>query len=410
MRVIGLWRSLGVCGLALCLLIGCQPGESAAPQVEQLSVPVDSGSGQPRLHVDESGTLWMSWVEPVDSIRHALRYATFDGTAWSEPETAARGADWFVNWADVPSLRPLPDGRLAAHYLQLEGSGSIIYAYDVRITQTDEDGTWQDAITPHRDGTPTEHGFVSLLPWEGDLLAVWLDGRKMASSGDGHGGDAMTLRSALVSPSNTVTQSTQLDGRTCECCPTSAVRTSNGALVAYRDRSENEIRNIRLIRFDGEAWSEPYLLHDDGWQINGCPVNGPALAADGDRVAAAWFTAPNGQPRVNVAFSSDGGQQFDEPITVDRKGASGRVDVVLLEDSSALVSWMGNDADGSAVRVRHVQQDGTMAEAVSLASVESGRSTGIPRIARSGDRLYVAWIDATADRVRAAATDVSALR
>jgi hypothetical protein len=132
----------------------------------------------------------------------------------------------------------------------------------------------------------------------------------------------MTLRSALIAPDGQVSHPFEIDDRVCECCPTAAVRTADGVLVAYRDRSENEVRNIGLTRFDGDEWSDPYLLHDDGWQINGCPVNGPALAADGNRVAAAWFTAPNSRPRVQVAFSDDGGRQFGEPLVVDADGVA----------------------------------------------------------------------------------------
>lgn len=396
--------------LGLCLLIGCQPDDPAPNRTERLGVPADSGSGQPHLHVDNDGRVWLSWIEVVDSTRHALRYATFDGSSWSTPRTAAMGTDWFVNWADVPSLRTLPDGRLAAHYLA--SSGPNIFAYDVRITQTTADATWQPAITPHRDGTSTEHGFVSLLPWENDLLAVWLDGRQMESSGDGHGSGAMTLRSALITPSGQIEQATLLDDRVCECCPTSAVRTSSGALVAYRNRSDTEVRNISLIRFDGTTWSEPYLLHDDGWRINGCPVNGPALAADSNRVAAAWFTAPNGTPRVRIAFSDNGGQQFGAPILIDDNQPAGRVDVVLLSDGSAIVSWLGEDAGGSAIRLRHVQTDGTSGAPVSLVAASRGRGTGMPKMVRSGDQLYVAWVDATGDasQVRLAHAPVQAIR
>jgi len=285
----------------------------------------------------------------------------------------------------------------------------------VRVTQTTTGGTWQPAITPHRDGTPTEHGFVSLLPWAGDVLTVWLDGRRMQPSdaeGGGHGGGPMTLRSARLTPDGRVEQPTLLDDRVCECCPTSAARTADGVLVTYRDRSANEIRNIGLVRFDGTTWSDPYLLHDDGWQINGCPVNGPALAADGARVVAAWFTAPDGTPRVQVAFSEDGGQRFGDPVVIDDDRPTGRVDAVLLDDGSALVSWIGQDANGSALRVRRVQPDGVVEAPHTVASVSRSRRTGMPRMVRMGDRVYWAWVGEWSDasQVQVAYAALDALR
>lgn len=395
--------------VAAGVLAGCGAPDAEAPRAEPMDVPAGVESGEPHLYTDAEGTLWMSWVEPVDSVHHALRYATFDGTAWSAPQTAAQGRDWFVNWADVPSIRPLPDGRIAAHYLKSSSGSNIVYAYDVRVVQTTDRGTWQPAFSPHRDSTATEHGFVSLLPWNEDLLAVWLDGRNTNLSDEEHSG-AMTLRAALLTPEGTIRQPALLDDRVCDCCPTSAVHTSSGALVAYRDRTEDEIRDIQLVRFDGTSWSEPYLLHADGWNISGCPVNGPALAAEGDRVVATWFTGANGTPRVKAAFSSDGGREFGDPLVLDSSSPVGRVDAVLLDDGSALVSWLDRGSEGGFIRARHIQHDGSMSAPITLTDASPSRGTGMPRMVRSGDELYIAWVDDEADRVRMARASVAALR
>ncbi|MFB6231927.1 MAG: hypothetical protein ABEL04_12310 [Salinibacter sp.] len=397
---------------ALLVASGCQSGgSSSAVSVTPFSVPASAGSGQPYLYAEEGGPVWLSWVEPVGEETHALRYATLRDTSWSDPETAARGTHWFVNWADVPSLRPLPDGRLAAHYLQSNGPRALAYA--VRIVQTTRDGSWQSAVTPHNDSTRTEHGFVSLLPWRKHrLLAVWLDGRKMAG-GEGHQGE-MTLRGAVLDSSGTVEQRALLDGRTCECCPTSAVRVGGKALVAYRDRTENEIRNIKLVRFDGQSWSEPTLLHDDGWKIAGCPVNGPALTARGDRVAAAWFTAAGGTSRVKVAFSTDGGQTFSDPTVVANGETKGRVDAVLLDDGTAVVSWLGQTEEAAHLRARTVKTTGEKGAPFTIASLPAAaRGVGMPRLVRGDSYLYAAWTGPEAEKgsnVRLARVSTEALR
>jgi len=405
-------RPFLLCGIliaSLPVLTGCQPRDASSVSSEQLDVPASPESGQPHLYADDDERVWLSWVEPTGKEgQHALRYATLGDTSWTEPRTAARGSDWFVNWADVPSLRPLPDGRLAAHYLQSNGPGALAYA--VRITQTNARGAWQPAVTPHDDGTETEHGFVSLLPWaDHRLLAVWLDGRKMAG-GSGHQGE-MTLRGAVLDSTGAVQQQALLDARTCECCPTSAVRVGDEALVAYRDRSENEIRNIQLARFDGQSWSEPTLLHDDGWQIAGCPVNGPALAAQGNRVAAAWYTAPGGQTQVKVALSDNGGRQFSEPTVVAEGTPTGRADVVLLDDGTAVVSWLGKDEDAAALRIRAVQSDGSLGPPVTMAALPAAsRGVGMPRLVRSGTYLYAAWTSPESGGVQMKRLAVSGLQ
>lgn len=174
------------------------------------------------------------------------------------------------------------------------------------------------------------------------------------------------------------------------------MRTGGDALVAYRDRAEDETRNIRLVRFNGTAWSDPTLLHDDGWQIEGCPVNGPALAAQGETVVVAWYTAPGGTPRVHVAFSRDGGRQFGDPIVAAEGNLQGRVDIVHLPDGSAVVSWLGERGGDAALRVRRVQEDGTRGSPVRMAALSStSRGIGMPRLVRRGDHLYAAWTGET---------------
>lgn len=384
--------------VVLALLVaGCQPDAPAppAPAGERLDAPVSPGSGQPRLYTAPDGTVWMSWLAPVDDSTHALRYATRTGTAWSAPTTVATGADWFVNWADLPSVRPLPGGRAAAHVLQSTGSSALAYA--VRVTQRAGDGTWHAPVTPHTDDSPTEHGFVSMVPGPDErLLTVWLDGRNM--TGDGHGHGTMTLRSAVLDSTGTVQQRHLIDRRTCECCATSAVRVGDEVLLAYRDRTEDEIRDISLARFDGDTWSEPTRLHADGWTIEGCPVNGPALAAQDERVVAAWFTAAGGTPRVKAAFSTDGGRRFTEPATVAEGQTKGRVDAVLLDDGAA-VSWLESAGDRGRVRVRTVRADSTLSPAVTMAQLSgASRRVGFPKMVRSGSDLYGAWVapDSTA--------------
>ena len=411
-------RTVRICSLHLLvfvLVVGCQVEHAPTDPVgERLDVPAGSGSGQPRLYTASDGAVWLSWVEPLDDSTHALRSATLTDTTWSAPSTVAVGTDWFVNWADLPSVRPLPDGRAAAHYLQSNGSSALAYA--VRVTQRPRGGSWQTAVSPHADDSPTEHGFVSMVPWSTDqLLTVWLDGRKM-STGEGHGHGEMSLRSALLDSTGAVVQRTQVDGRTCECCATSLERVSDDeALLAYRDRSADEIRDISLVRFDGEQWTEPTPLHTDGWEIEGCPVNGPALAARGDRVVAAWFTAAAGVPRVKVAFSTDGGHRFTEPVVVAEGQTKGRVDAALLDDGSAVVSWLA-DADGRGqVQLRTVRADSTLGTVATMAVLSSAsRRAGFPKMVRSGEHLYGVWVqpegESGASQVQGARVPVQSLR
>jgi hypothetical protein len=193
-----------------------------------------------------------------------------------------------------------------------------------------------------------------------------------------------------------------VDQDACSCCSTDIAETALGPVAVYRDHEAGEIRDISIVRFVGGAWTTPVPVARDGWKIAGCPTNGPAVAANGRRVAVAWFTAANGQARVQVAFSSDAGATFTAPVRVDDGTPSGWPDVVLLDDGRAFVSWLEKAADGVGdVRVRAIGPDGR-APAVTVATSSSGRATGIPMMTRAGRDAIVAWRQATVKTARVA--------
>ena len=379
--------------LALLALAACEPPEPAGPSPfaeGEVSVPASQGALAPRLAVDASGTPLLSWTEP-EGDGHALRYAVWADSGWSAPQTADSGPGRFVNWADTPGVVPLSDGRRLAHVLTMHPEGESVYAYDVRVRQSGADG-WTEPALLHDDGVAAEHGFVSAVPLaDGSAGLVWLDGRNQGS-GHGHGGGAMTLRYARLGADGTVSDTAELDARTCDCCPTAAVATPGGLVVAYRDRSEAEIRDIAVVRLVDGAWTTPTIPHPDGWEIAGCPVNGPALAASGDRVALAWFTAAD-SARVRLAVSEDGGATWGPAVRIDGGAPLGRVGVALLPDGSAAVSWLETVGEAAEVRVRRVASDGTAGAPTAVATVDSGRASGVPHIVAVDDRVMVAWTE-----------------
>jgi hypothetical protein len=340
----------------------------------------------------------LSWLEPRGERGHALRFASrAKGAGWSEPRTVASGEGWFVNWADFPHLAALPDGTLFAHWLEKRAQGGT-YDYDVRVTRSRDAGrTWEAPFAPYQDRTAAEHGFVALAPLDASRMgALFLDGRETKQQNG-----AMTLRFAAVPKTGAPEPDARLDERVCDCCQTALARTRRGLVAAYRDRSADEVRDIAVVRFADGRWSAPAVASADGWQIHGCPVNGPALAADGDRVALAWFTMANETPRVKLAFSEDAGASWSKPQVVDDGKPLGRVDVVLARAAradagaaSAVVSWLEQTEAGASLRVRRVSAAGGARPSVAVAGTSVARSSGFPRLALAGDGLIVAWRDA----------------
>ena len=369
------------------LLVALLLTSAAAPKaVQELPVPSSKDAAEPFLFATRDGSLLLSWIEGG-----GVRMARYRGGKWSAPSTIVQRPDLFVNWADFPSVVEMPGGALVAHWLQKSGSGT--YAYDVRVAISKDGGkTWGPSKVLHDDATQTEHGFVSLVPDATRPLvhALWLDGRKM--SGHEHGGE-MTVRYATVDANGRIANGAELDARACECCSTAMTLSSRGLVAAYRDRSSKDVRDIAVVRSTPKGWTKPAALHADGWTINGCPVNGPQLDARGSDVVAAWYTGASKQPRVQLAFSSDGGATFGKPVRVDAGSPTGRVDVLLLPDRSAFVTWIDGAGTDTAFVARRVTRDGKAGPVVTLAKSTTARGAGFPRAARIGADTYVAWTE-----------------
>lgn len=378
------------CGVAACA--PAEGPESVGFVLTPLASPASPGSAQPNLSVGADGSVYLSWLEPHPSEGHALRFAWLapGSDTWATPSIAtpivARD-DLFVNWADFPSLLPTRSGKLIAHWLQKSGDGP--YAYDVVVAQSDNNGdSWSIPHVLHDDGVEAEHGFVSLVETPaGDVQAIWLDGRNTTGASP-----EMALGFTTLGADGAPGATALVDTRICDCCQTSAAWTSTGLAVVYRDRSADEIRDISIVRHADGAWTEPMRVHADDWMIEGCPVNGPAIAANGAQVAVAWFTGAGGVDKVNVAFSGDGGATFGPAIRVDDGNPAGRVDVALDASGRALATWLERTEDGKAeVRLRAIAPDGGRSAAMVAAETSAARASGFPRMAISGGDIFLAW-------------------
>jgi len=395
---------------AVEFLSGCVPQAAThdwAVPAAAVTAPAVPGSRYPSLAPRPGGGAVLSWVAPATGGEHALQYSTWTDDGWTAPVTVSTGARWFVNWADFASVVPFENGLWAAHWLE-QRAGNV-YSYDVRIAVSTDDGrSWSAPMSPHDDGTPTEHGFVSMAGAGSGVAAVWLDGRKTGGgdheeSAHGSAGGAMTLRTAVIDAHGRVSGGeAELDARVCDCCQTDVASSSEGLIVAYRDRDEGEIRDISVVRATDKGWSAPSRVHRDDWRIAACPVNGPAIAAHGRTVAVAWFTAPD-QPRIRLAFSDDAGKSFAAPLEVTAGRVAGRVDLLLLDDERAVASWLADGEQGAEIRAQLWTRDGAVGPPLIVASASVDRAAGFPRVAVAGDALLFAWTEAAATpAVRAA--------
>jgi hypothetical protein len=227
----------------------------------------------------------------------------------------------------------------------------------------------------------------------GGAMVIWLDGRGFAgldeATAEQHA--AMGLRYTMIDRDLGLGTASDLeiDARACSCCQTTAVGVGEEVLVAYRDRSADELRDISVARFAQGQWTSPASVFPDRWRIEGCPVNGPSLAAAGTRVALAWFTAADDVAQVKLAISEDGGRHFGAPVRIDDGHPQGRVDVVLIGDR-AVVSWQETKGSAVELRVRSVRA-GRGAPSRLVTSMPAGRVSGFPQLAVAGSDLVMAW-------------------
>jgi BNR repeat-like domain len=382
------------------------PGSSWTLAVEPVSTPAEPGATSAQITV-EGGRAILSWLEPTDT-RTTLKFAEWTGSGWSEPHVVASGSNLLVNSADVPSVRALTDGTLVAHWLQEDGPDPE--AYKLPLSWSKDGGrTWSRPTYPNHDGTTTQHGFASLFQAPGAGLGlVWLDGRATSGKEPDAPDANMGLWAAVYGPDGKQINEKVVDTRVCECCQTAVATTTDGVIVAYRDRTNDEIRDIYVTRFDGRQWSAPVVVHDDGWEIDGCPVNGPAVDARGNEVAVAWFTAKTDKGQAFVAFSHDGGRTFGQPIRLDDQTSAGQVTVSLLADASAAVSYL-EAGNRSEFRVRRVEPNGTRSPAVTIATFFGMQH---PRLAQTRNELLFAWNESGQDglpRLRSGKASVSAI-
>lgn len=378
-------------------------GATAAP-FREIPAPAAPGAMGPAFATAPDGTVCLSWLEPAGGETWALKFSRYDVTArhWGPARLVAQGDDWFINWADFPQLAITRDGRMTAVWFVNNPAPPGMAAghhgpgyHAVYAQSTDGGGKWTPARPVSDESVSTE--FVALQPLgDGRLLAAWLDGRARAA-----GQDRQTLHARVLGePGPDVV----VDDFVCDCCQLALAPAGDGALLAYRGRTTDEVRDMRIARFDGRNWSAPAALHADGWKIAACPVNGPRLAVHPGRTAAVWFTAPGERGQVLAAGAPSDGR-FGEPVRLDLGRPRGRVDGVALPDGTTLVSWLEHtDRDqgkSGGIYARLIRPDGRPGEPLLLAASTIARAGGFPRLARAGDgSLLLAYtVDGEPSRV-----------
>ena len=359
-------------------------------QFSDISIKTPAGSMSPHLSTSKSNITILNWLEPTDD-GHRIQFSKYD-SGWAKPSTVTNGNDWFINWADFPSVINFNQNEYAAHWLKK--SGESTYAYDAYISISKNNGkSWSQPIKAHEDETQTEHGFLSFYEHKNELGFIYLDGRKMANKAtNDKSHSSMSLRSGSIDSNSKLNNTQNIDGLVCECCQTDITVTDRGPIGVYRDRSEEEYRDIYITKLENESWTEGKPLHLDNWKINGCPVNGPVIAGNNNEITVAWYTRSGGKSNIKIAKSFDYGETFNEPLLIGTNETVGHISMTTDNKRNTWLLWQKTAKKGLVELVlTKIEPDSN--QIMHKIIEEAGKSPrfSFPQIARNGETIILAY-------------------
>ena len=374
-----------ISNLILLVIISCSTKEIF---IEEIPFSYENNNAQPTL-VSSNGSLSLTWISTKENYA-TLNFSQYKNGKWIKPLTISNGSDWFVNWADFPAHAVNEDLIITSH---LKKSATGTYTYDVILNLRNLSGEkLKKDFKLNTDGIKAEHGFVSIVPNDmKGFFITWLDGRNTVQKNSDGDHKPMTIRFAEITNKGDIINESELDAKVCDCCQTSITDTKSGPIVVYRDRGNSEVRDIYSIKKTNGIWEDPSPVHNDGWVINGCPVNGPKVIGNSKSLAVAWFTAPNGDPKVNLSFSKINNGSFNNPLKINDHSAIGRVDVAFLNDEEVIVSYMEVDNIGTYLRLKKVSVNGEVSKPITISKIDGGRNTGVPQLEIINNEIFIVW-------------------
>ncbi len=368
------------------LAISCTSKDVLVKEIRFLH---ENSNAQPSL-VSGEGSLSLSWISSNEGNKSTLNFSQLKEGKWTNTQTMATGSNWFVNWADFPA-HAINENLILSSYLKKSDSGTYTYDVILSLQKLSGEKVKEDFLL-NTDGVKAEHGFVSIIPNHNQgFFITWLDGRNTVDKDlDGYH-KPMTIRFAEITNKGDIIDESELDSATCDCCQTSIAVTNKGPVVVYRDRSDKEVRDIYIARKINGIWGVPTPIHNDGWEINGCPVNGPKVASNSNNLAISWFTVSNKKPTVNLSFSKSNGASFGTPIKINDDDAIGRVDVAFLNPQEVLVSYIEGDDVGTYLRIKKVSIDGKVSAPITISKIDGGRNSGVPQLEILDNDAFIVW-------------------
>lgn len=328
------------------------------------------------------------------------------------------GGDAKLNGEQPPHIALVPragrDPVIAVVWTSKRPAGTVLLR-----SQSSNGGTaFSPAAVVAGTDAPGNRGWEAIaIDRAGRIDVAWLDHRELAAQGaamamahadhaaasPGTGTEAAQKSKLYVGPLDGTAAPHAITGGVCYCCKTAMAVGKDGATyVAWRHVYSGDLRDIAFAasRDGGRTFSDPVRVSQDGWAINGCPENGPAMVVD-DRNAihVVWptFVAGPGQTLGLFYARSTDGRTFSPRLRIPADGTPSHVDLALDEHGSLVLVW-DQLKDGS----RHIMMSrrsaaDPAAEFARPTVLPSSAGGSFPVAAGVPGAAVVAWTSATPD-------------
>jgi SAM-dependent methyltransferase len=301
------------------------------PGTATLSVPGRSNSAP--WVATHGRVVAVAWAAAAGSARDIVGAVSHDeGATFGPPVQVNRVAGDARVSGEIPP-------RVALHQRAGAAAPDVVVAWnakdqgtEIKIARSTDGGrSFGPPQSLQSAGAAGDRGWHSLaIDGEGVAHVLWLDHRGLAEPRAGsaeakaeaahqhkgeHDGVAMAQRSSLryATAGGSTSVDRALTPGVCYCCKTAVVALSDGRLVAaWRHVYPGNLRDIAYTesRDAGRTFTAPARVSEDGWAINGCPDDGPALAAADGAVHVVWPTVIPGAEPIGALFYAarrDGG-------------------------------------------------------------------------------------------------------
>jgi hypothetical protein len=374
--------------------------DAGAPRAVRVSAE-RTEAAEPAIAPGPEGSVYAAWVEHRGT-EADVWLAHFDGEEkpLGTPARVNPDAGVATAWrGDPPTVAVAPDGTVYVGWTARDASAP--HATALYLSASRDGGRSFDPPTKvNDDRKPCDHGLHSLAVAEGGRVYVaWLDDRNVEPAKPAEGGAAHAHsepnREVFFASSDdggrTFTPNLKVAAEACPCCKTSLAAGGDGRVyAAWRQVLPGDLRHIAVASSNdgGHTFSTAAIVSDDRWELQGCPVSGPALAASGAALRVLWYTAGEaGSPGLYWSESRDGGRTFSPRRALAASG--GRGTPVLLRDAGGRFTavWEGVEGTTPVTLTAGLNDDDSPAEASTAA--DGGT---LPAAVEVGGRLFVAYV------------------